>query len=238
LAGVRETLDRWFPKGSSGRWLLSGFRANPISFIGPCFRSLAASRRLAGKARPISVRVGAGQRLVVNRASTANVVVEGVIDVRSWGGSNAPSSITCGDGATLIVAGDFEIGPGVHIEVARNATLKIGGRRNSSGSGITCDCRIMVERSVEIGADSIVAWGVSITDSDWHDIEGSTRCEPVSIGEKVWIAHGATIAKGAVVPSGCIVGAKSYVSRAEFPEKSLIAGTPATVRRTPVEWSR
>jgi acetyltransferase-like isoleucine patch superfamily enzyme len=96
----------------------------------------------------------------------------------------------------------------------------------------------MVEGSVEIGKDCIVAWDVFISDSNWHHIKDDVRMEPVVIGDKVWIAHGASIVKGAKIPSGCIVGAKSLVARGVFQENSLLAGIPATVRRRNVQWSR
>jgi acetyltransferase-like isoleucine patch superfamily enzyme len=167
------------------------------------------------------------------------LTIEGNIFVNSWGGNSLPSSISCSEKSTLSILGDFEIGPGVHISLAKGANLTILGRRNSTASGITCNSRIMVEKSVKIGADCIIAWDVFITDSDWHNIKGALRCEPVTIGDNVWISHGVSITKGAAVPSGCIVGAKSLVTRAgSFPEKSIIAGVPAAVRKINVEWSQ
>ncbi|MHB8210556.1 MAG: acyltransferase [Acidithiobacillus sp.] len=96
----------------------------------------------------------------------------------------------------------------------------------------------MIEKYCSIGTDCIIAWDVFISDSDWHNIVGSERNDPVFIGDDVWIAHGVSITKGSMVPKGSVVGAKSLVLRGHFPEKSLIAGIPATVRRTGVEWSR
>lgn len=135
--------------------------------------------------------------------------------------------------------GDFEIGPGVQINVAPKAELTIGGRKFSTGSGITANSRIMIEKSLVIGFDSIIAWDVFISDSDWHDIKGVTRCKAVNIGDHVWISHGVSVLKGATIPSGCIVGAKSLVCADNvFEEKSLITGIPATTKKTKVEWSR
>ena len=85
----------------------------------------------------------------------------------------------------------------------------------------------MVEESVDIGYDCIIAWDVFISDSNWHDISGVTRISPISIGDHVWISHGVSVLKGAVIPSGCIVGAKSLVTNVFDTEKSLIAGIPA-----------
>jgi acetyltransferase-like isoleucine patch superfamily enzyme len=143
-----------------------------------------------------------------------------------------------GTGCNFILLGDFDIGPGVHICVSPGALLKIAGRLNNNVSGITCNARIMVEELVEIGSDCIIAWDVCISDSDLHNIKGSRRTTPVFIGNKVWIAHGVSILKGAIIPSGCIVAAKSLVMSAIDSERALVAGTPATIKKTGVEWSR
>jgi acetyltransferase-like isoleucine patch superfamily enzyme len=221
-----------------GRWILSGVYSNPIGFAVGFVRSLIATLRLTGRLFPVRVRVAPWQKFKVSRPSKSKVEVNGIIRVSSWGGSNSVSSITIGEGAELRVLGNFDIGPGVHIILAPGAYFELGGRKSSTASGITSDSRIMVENSIVIGADCIIAWNVFISDSDWHDVTGSERTVPITIGDRVWIAHGASIMKGAHIPSGCIVGAKSLVSRGEFTENSLIAGVPATTRRTEVEWNR
>lgn len=238
MASLKSVLGSWFPPGTTARWLLNGVYLNPLAFPVAMGRSLWATRKLTGSFFPISVRMGVGQKLKVHRHPHADVTLKGILRVSPWGGSHLTSSISIGEGAAFKLLGDFEIGPGVHISISNNAKLRLGGRKSSSASGITCNSRIMTEKSIEIGADCIIAWDVFVSDSDWHDIKGVTRCDPVVIGDNVWIAHGASITKGARVPDGCIVGAKSLVGRGEFPEKSLIAGTPAIVRRQGVEWSR
>jgi acetyltransferase-like isoleucine patch superfamily enzyme len=96
----------------------------------------------------------------------------------------------------------------------------------------------MVQSSVEIGVDTIVAWNVFITDSDWHLVQGQPLTLPVSIGDHVWISHDVSVLKGAIIPRGCIVGAKSLVNRGGYPECALLVGTPARVQDTGVLWSR
>jgi acetyltransferase-like isoleucine patch superfamily enzyme len=238
VASIKSILRERFPPGTLEHWVLSGFFSNPLVFPISVFRSLAATRKLTGRFMPLKVRLDRGQKLDIFRSRNAEVVIDGILRVGPWGGCRMNSSISLSDGAELRILGNFEIGPGVHISVARNATLKLGGQRLSTASGITANSRIMVEKSIEIGADCIIAWDVFISDSNWHDIKGTVRCQAIVIGDNVWIAHGASIAKGANVPSGCIVGAKSLVARREFPENSLIAGVPATVRRIGIEWSR
>ena len=235
---MKRLIAKVLRPGSFGRWLVAGFYRNPIGFPTALYRSAVATKKLTGSFHPNRVKIGVGQILRVSIGRKSQVTLIGNLLVNSWGGSNIPSSISCSDGAILKISGDYEIGPGVHIEVAEGAQLTLGGKKHSSGSGITCNSIIMVEKSITIGYDCIIAWDVYISDSNWHDISGITRCAPVSIGDHVWISHGVSVLKGAVIPSGCIVGAKSLVTNVFDTEKTLLAGVPAKEVRSEVEWSR
>ncbi|MDP1612372.1 MAG: hypothetical protein Q8M11_15065 [Sulfuritalea sp.] len=205
-----------------------------ISFL----RSVIATKKLTGSYYPLRVRIGLGQCLRLNIDKGARTTLIGSLLVNSWGGKNIASSLSCANQSSLDIFGNFEIGPDVHIELAQGAKLSLGGKKNSSASGITCDSRIMVEDSLVIGCDCIIAWDVFISDSDWHDVAGTSRSSPVSIGDHVWISHGVSVLKGAEIPSGCIVGAKSLVASAFDTKNVLIAGVPAKVMKYEVEWSR
>ena len=52
---------------------------------------------------------------------------------------------------------------------------------------------------------------------------------PIVIGNDVWLGAGVTILKGSNIGDGCIVAAGAVVLRGHYPERSLIAGNPATV---------
>lgn len=235
---MKSLLVRYISPSSTAWWVLKGIRRNPIAFFVSLARSLRATRKLTGYFWPLKVHLEVGQKIIIHRQANALATIESILRVVAWGGGNSPSFISMGENSKLTIKGDFEIGPGVHITVGKNAEIIIGGRKASSGSGITCNSRVMAEESIKIGSDCIIAWDVFISDSDWHDIKDVKRCDPVVIGDNVWIAHGASVTKGAYIPVGCIVGAKSLVGKAIFPERSLIAGVPASVKRIGVEWSR
>lgn len=226
------------PVGSVRRWIVQELRRSPWSFPFALVRSTVASWQLVGRIWGLPVRVSAGQPFRVRRSGSAVVELEGVLYVEPWGGSFLGSSIAVGENARLRIGGDFTLGLDVHISVSAGGELAFGGRRNSTGSGITCRSRIMVSERIEIGADSIIAWDVFISDSDWHALDGEVRRSPVRIGEHVWIAHGCSILRGAVIPDGSVVGAKSLVCKAFEGEKLLIKGIPAAVARVGVEWVR
>lgn len=167
----------------------------------------------------------------------SQVQIKGTLRFERWFGRNGTTSIILSEGSRLEINGDFNIGQGVTLFLDRNAQLTIGGRRDESASGITCDTLVMVSRKMSIGCDMICAWGCTITDSDWHYLEGSRWQDDVIIGDKVWIAHGSSILKGSHIGDGSIIACHSLVN-GTIPPKSLAAGIPAKVVRTGVKWRR
>lgn len=168
----------------------------------------------------------------------SRVILEGNVFFKSDLGERGHTLITIGENATLQVLGDFHIGPNVHISVAKDGILILGGAKASSASGITSSAKILVRKHVEIGADSIIAWDVFITDCDWHTIIGKAHTKPTIIGERVWIAHGASVLKGSEIADGCIVAAHAVCSMKTYPRCSLLAGVPAKAVQRDVVWSR
>lgn len=235
---IKKTVLRLLPYDSDIRWIISCVYHNPCKFLFILIKSMITTKTLTGNFFPIVVRLSNKQTLIVKKSKSSVIEIKGRLHVESWGGLNTPSTISISPGATFQILGDYIIGPGVHLSVAKNGTLKLGGKVNSTGSGITCNTRIVAEKYIEIGVDTIIAWDVFITDSDWHDIKGSQKIMPVFIGEHVWISHGVSILKGSRIPSGCIVAAKSLVGKGLFEEGSLIAGVPARVCKRNIQWSR
>jgi acetyltransferase-like isoleucine patch superfamily enzyme len=177
-------------------------------------------------------------RFRIEKAPGAKLILNGNLRVLPHLGGNESSYISLGRGSELRIENDFTIGNGVRIAVADGARLTIGGRSAESGSGITSNSTIMVHHRVTIGCDLVCAWGVFITDSDWHTINGQQPQSDVLIGDRVWIAHGSSVLKGSELGTGSIVASHSVVSRIKAPSASLIAGAPAKIVRTGVCWSR
>ncbi len=168
----------------------------------------------------------------------AKLVLNGRLRLASFLGGNEASAIVIHAGGTVLIDGDFTIGNGVRIFVAKGASLHIGGSRVEPHSGITCNSTIMVQRHMQIGHDFLCAWNVLVTDSNWHGIRGQASQADVKIGDHVWIAHGASVLKGARLGDGVVVASHSLASDADFPPHSLIGGTPAKVLRSDVVWQR
>lgn len=124
-----------------------------------------------------------------------------------------------------------KIGNNVNIErcAVLSPKLQIG---NNSGIGVNCE----VYGSVIIGENVMMAPDVVIyTSSHKHDRidvpmreQGMTECEPVLIGDDVWIGRRVVIMPGVKLGNGCIIGAGAVVTK-NIPDYSVAVGVPAKV---------
>jgi carbonic anhydrase/acetyltransferase-like protein (isoleucine patch superfamily) len=151
-----------------------------------------------------------------------------------WPGSPffSPGHLLIAPGGTVEVTGAFQLFTGLRVVVDEGATLRLG-----SGY-VNHDVRISCFTGVTIGDGVAIAEQVAIRDSDNHDVVGATRPSfaPVTIGDHVWIGMRATILKGVTIGDGAIVAAGAMVTR-DVPPNTLVAGVPATPRRSGVSWT-
>jgi len=91
--------------------------------------------------------------------------------------------------------------------------------------------RIGSAAEVIIGDNSMLASGVYITDSDWHDLYNRIamgKSAPVHIEENVWIGDSAIVCKGVTIGQNSIIGAGAVVVE-DVPPNVIAAGNPARV---------
>jgi len=150
-----------------------------------------------------------------------------------WSGSPFfyPGHLLVTKGGALQVDGSFKIFTGLRVVVDPGGILRLG-----SGY-INNDVRISCFQSITIGDDVAISENVTIRDSDNHEVvgRGAPSSAPIVIGDHVWVGLGSTILKGVRIGTGSIVAAGSIVTR-DVPDKCLVAGVPATVRRIGVSW--
>lgn len=98
--------------------------------------------------------------------------------------------------------------------------------------------------NVIIGNDCLFSWGCEIRTGDHHTIlkqgthEIVNRSQDVVIGNHVWFGSGVCITKGAVLPDNSVVGMRSLVTKKFTEPHTVIAGCPARVVRTGIDWDR
>ena len=94
--------------------------------------------------------------------------------------------------------------------------------------------RISAATEIVIEDNCMLASGVYVTDSDWHDtydrIATIGKTAPVHIGRNVWIGDGALVCKGVTIGENSIVGAGSVVVN-DVPANTIAAGNPAKAVR-------
>jgi tetrahydrodipicolinate N-acetyltransferase len=92
---------------------------------------------------------------------------------------------------------------------------------------------------VEIGPACRIAWNVTIMDHDFHTlyVDGTPKPTtlPVILGRCVWVGANTTILKGVTIGDFAVVAAGSIVTRS-VPARALVAGNPARVIRTNIDF--
>ena len=77
----------------------------------------------------------------------------------------------------------------------------------------------------------MLASGVYVTDSDWHDIYNRIalgKTEPIEIAANVWIGDSAIVCKGVSIGENSIIGAGAVVVNS-IPPNCVAAGNPAKI---------
>ncbi len=138
---------------------------------------------------------------------------------------------------------NISMGDAVHVITAADRTVRLttwqhehgGGQINIGDYTLLCPgVRIDSASSVEIGASTMLAAGVYITDADWHDLYDRSQpigtTKPVKLGENCWIGDGCIICKGVEIGRNSIIGTGAVVTRS-IPANVIAAGNPARVIR-------
>ncbi len=96
--------------------------------------------------------------------------------------------------------------------------------------------------SLRIGSNCMFAEKLYIRTSDAHTVyDMSTgriinKGQDINIGNNVWLGYNTTILKGAVIPDNTIVASNSLVNKPFQESNTILAGIPAKVVKTGVNW--
>lgn len=132
----------------------------------------------------------------------------------------------------------------------RKANLLLGNNNNIlMGENTTierAECVLIGSKGTKlnIGKNCMISYNVMIRTEDAHTIyDNNTRevlniPQDVNIGNHVWIVANSIILKGSNIPDDCIVGNYSLVNKKFEEPNCLIAGIPARIIKTDVNWDR
>jgi acetyltransferase-like isoleucine patch superfamily enzyme len=154
---------------------------------------------------------------------------KGTLFLRPWYVEVFGWPITLGDYANVIATPDKRIRLTVWSNVEEAGRIQIG-----KYALICPDVRISSAQEISIGDSCMLAQGVYITDSDWHDIYDRSisigRKAAVKVGDNVWIGDSTIVCKGVTIGDNSIIGAGSVVVR-DIPSNVVAAGNPADIVR-------
>lgn len=97
-------------------------------------------------------------------------------------------------------------------------------------------------QSILVDDDCLFSYSVEIRTSDSHSIidnitkQRINKPQSVSIGKHVWVGAYTSILKGVRIGDNSIVGTRSIVTK-DVPSNVVVAGAPARVIKTEVNWS-
>lgn len=137
----------------------------------------------------------------------------------------------------------YEIGGTIFHLSAPCCKIQIG-HNLSTGCGTQINGFSSENVTVSIGNDCMISFGVIIRPDDGHTIFSPESKQilnygkDIKIGNHVWLGEQVIILKGAVIPDNTIVGAKSLVNKQFQPGGASIAGIPAKIIKTNINWSR
>lgn len=121
---------------------------------------------------------------------------------------------------------------GAYIEIINGGKLTIG--QGAANVNLT----IMCSKEVKIGDGVRIGRNVSIRDfNGTHAIinDSYVNCAPVFIEDHCWLCSGCSILPGVTIGEGSVVAANALVTKS-CPPKSLVAGVPAKVIKSDIEW--
>jgi acetyltransferase-like isoleucine patch superfamily enzyme len=145
------------------------------------------------------------------------------------------------------------VGPGVTIQIGRDAVLRLG-RWSWIGHGTKLrvhegevsigaktvmgqECTISAFQHVSIGRECIVADRVMLIDFDHGvvEVERPIRLQgiykrDVRVGHNCWVGYGACVLRGTTVGDNSVVGANTVVTK-DVPPNSVAAGAPVRILR-------
>lgn len=108
------------------------------------------------------------------------------------------------------------------------------------------DCFFAVsdyDSKVVVGKDCMFSAKIIVRNSDVHSILNADgkRTNPARdtiIGDRVWVAYGATILKGTTIGDDSVIGTQSVVAGIHVPKGGVAVGNPARVVKEGVHWDR
>ena len=135
----------------------------------------------------------------------------------------------------VIIGGPVAIRTGANIGVDRCGVLSFGG--NVDIGHLTT---IFAHKNITIGSRVSISWNAQLIDTDFHFTEDVAthsimpKTASITIGDECWIGNHSSVGKGVSLAEGITVASYSVVTKSCSTPDSLLAGIPATIKRSGV----
>lgn len=98
---------------------------------------------------------------------------------------------------------------------------------------VSGNCYFQALNGIKMGRNILFAPGVKFVSAnhDLRNFDAWEKCDPIQIGDNVWIGCNSVILPGVTIADDCIVGAGSIVTKSFLERGSIIAGNPARILR-------
>lgn len=154
----------------------------------------------------------------------------GIVSIK---GSRKESNFLMRQKSRFVVMQKCEILDSFDIQIHPNGLFKVDLFHSNVNLEVSCGCRIVLDGFVMAGRH------VRLKDYNGHKVsfDGYPLSAPIIIKNHVWLCTGATINPGVQIEEGAVVGDNANVIT-DVPSYSFVAGNPALVISTNIEWSK
>jgi len=96
---------------------------------------------------------------------------------------------------------------------------------------------------LKIGDNCLFSSDIQFRTGDSHSILDSSKkriniSKDIYIGNNVWIGTRVLVLKGSSIPNDCVIGAGSVITKSFCDTNCIIAGNPASIKKTNIFWER
>lgn len=139
---------------------------------------------------------------------------------------------------SVMFRGKCTIGKNSYVSVGENGHVVFGDSFIATNS-----FKIVSYCGIEFGDHVLCGWECMFLDTDFHklvvdeNMPDTHAYGKIKIASNCWFGFKCVILKNTEIPDYCVIASNSILNRLyDVPEKSLLAGQPAKLKRTGIYW--
>lgn len=236
LTQLKMKILHWYKKAMQRKWMFRYlFHSIYFNFHYLPFKQAVRLPILVYKPKFIKLR----GKVIID----SPVIKTGMIQLGTFQVSLFPNSgiVYENYGGTVIFKGRCKIGNASAVSVGPRGNLIFGNDFIATAS-----LKLTSYWRISFGENVLCGWDCLFADTDFHQLTFREDKSPVKSYGEIWIGKGCWFAlktivmKGSNIPDYCVMAANSLLNKSytDIEPYSLLAGQPATVRKTGVYLDR